>query len=292
MAFKKFKTMSIDDVTDILNYSIIENYLVSDIGEFPPEILSLEYPTVIKGMAFAFFLRGSVKVRLNSTEYIIKEHTLLTILPESVLEINGYTDRFLFEFLFFSPDFAYELNALKDISLLEKFVQSPVLETTKEQFDVLLEFHSFMTKQYKRKGQKYRELVAKNLFSAFVTELAGIYLETGKHGPETISRSEALFVQFRKLLLANVRTERTVQFYADKMCLSPNYLSQLIKSISHRSIMEWINELTIVYVKARLKTSALSVSQIAEEFNFPNTSFFCNYFKKRTGLTPLQYRKS
>lgn len=288
---RKFATMSVDDVSENIDYSIVKNYILSSTTADNQEI-SLEHPTAIDGIAFALCLRGSVRFQLNTKEYFIEKNMLLTILPGSICEALEHSDDVLFEYLFFSVDFIYDLNVPNDVNILEEVALSPLLKLTEEQFDNLLEFHTFMIKQYKRTDHKYRELLAKNLLASFLTELASVYSESERDKIKITGRKDELFQQFGKLLLAHISTERTVQFYADKMCLSPKYLSQLIKDVSGKSIMEWINNLTIVYIKAMLKTSKLSVLQISEELNFPNASFFGSYFKKHTGITPLQYRES
>lgn len=288
---KRFTVASIEDISDRIDYSIIKNYIVSDGTNIRSEI-SLEYPTAINGMAFVLCLKGSAKLRINAKEIDIEKNTLLTLLPGSICEMVEHSEDILFEFLFFSIDFTYELNMPPDTNILEKLAYFPALRLTEEQFGSLLEFHAFMIKQYKREKHLYRELLAKNLLSAFLTELCNIYEESEKDQIKITNRLEELFLQFRKLLLENIKTERTVQFYADKMCLSPKYLSQIIKRISGKPVMEWINSLTIVCIKAMLKTSSLSVLQISEELNFPNASFFGSYFKKHTGMTPIQYREA
>lgn len=291
---KKLTSISIDDFSENVDYSIVENYFISDSMKENREInaVSLEYPICVEGILFILCIKGTTKLQINMREYNIDEKTLLTILPGSVYEVVEYSEDILFEYIFLSVDFVYDLNVPSDVNILEKMFQHPILDLTEEQFNSLLEFYSFMMKQYKRENHKYRELLSKNLLSAFIVELFDIYAVIEGKEVKINSHKEKLIQQFIKLLIENIRFERTVQFYADKMCLSPKYLSQLIKKISGASMMEWINGLTIVYIKAMLKTSELSILQISDELNFPNASFFGSYFKKHTGMTPIQYRDS
>ncbi|MEZ5005647.1 MAG: helix-turn-helix domain-containing protein [Bacteroides graminisolvens] len=86
--------------------------------------------------------------------------------------------------------------------------------------------------------------------------------------------------------------ERNVAFYADKLCLSPRYLNTLVKNTSRQTVMEWLNQAVVIESKVLLKHSDLLVYQIADKLNFPNPSFFCKFFKKMTGMTPMEYQKS
>lgn len=88
----------------------------------------------------------------------------------------------------------------------------------------------------------------------------------------------------------NIKKERLAQFYVDKMFLSTKHVSRIIKDISGKSISKWIDEWVISSIKVLLKTTNMTVIQIAHELNFPNPSFMSNYRARHTGVTPIQYR--
>ena len=88
------------------------------------------------------------------------------------------------------------------------------------------------------------------------------------------------------------KTERNVPFYADKLYLTPRYLNSVVKQVSRRTVMDWVNDSVILEAKVMLKYGDKLVYQIADELNFPNVSFFCKFFKRETGMTPQAYQKS
>ena len=85
-------------------------------------------------------------------------------------------------------------------------------------------------------------------------------------------------------------SERNMAFYADKLCLTPKYLSKLVKSVSGRSAPDWIDAFVILEAKNMLKYSDLSIKEIVCKLNFPNQSVFYKFFKSHAGKTPSQYR--
>ena len=85
---------------------------------------------------------------------------------------------------------------------------------------------------------------------------------------------------------------RNVGFYADKLCLTPKYLSKLIKTATGRSAPEWIDSYVILEAKNLLKYSGTTIKEIVFKLNFPNQSVFYKFFKARTGMTPTEYRNS
>ncbi len=86
------------------------------------------------------------------------------------------------------------------------------------------------------------------------------------------------------------RTQRQL-LDADKLCLTPHYLSSVIRETSGQTVMQWINQASDPKPKVLLKHSNLLVFQISDELNFPNPSFFSKFFKRMTGMTPAEYQK-
>ena len=129
--------------------------------------------------------------------------------------------------------------------------------------------------------------------------LAGRYLELGKTILESglpkkqhpVSRANDIFNKFLRLLADYHTHERSVSFYADKLCLSPKYFSKLIKTASGRSAPDWIDTYVILEAKNYLKYSDMSIKQIVYQLHFADQPTFTKYFKAHTGLTPAQFRK-
>ena len=123
-------------------------------------------------------------------------------------------------------------------------------------------------------------------------ELAKSILQSGSSGSRhRISRAEEVLDKFFCLLQDCHAQERSVRFYADKLCLSPKYFSKLIRNASGRSAADWIDTYVIQEVKNCLKSTDLSIKQIVSRFNFADQPAFTKFFKMHTGMTPAQFRK-
>ena len=96
--------------------------------------------------------------------------------------------------------------------------------------------------------------------------------------------------EFSKLLMQYHRESRKASFYADKLCISTQYLSRILRECTGRSVNSWITEFVIAEAKYLLKSSDMSILQISEKLNFPNPSFFTRYFKQYAGITPMKFR--
>ena len=108
--------------------------------------------------------------------------------------------------------------------------------------------------------------------------------------PRTTRRNQ-VFEQFLKLVSEYHDTERGVAFYAEKLCLTPKYVSKLVKETSGRSAPDWIDSFVILEAKNLLKYSDVPIKEIVYRLHFPNQSVFYKYFKAHTGMTPSEYRR-
>lgn len=83
-----------------------------------------------------------------------------------------------------------------------------------------------------------------------------------------------------------------MQYYADKLCITPKYLTIITRQISGRNATSWITHTAILNAKSLLTGTRLTVQQISNKLNFPNPSFFGQYFLRHTGMTPKEFRRS
>ncbi|MDR1500835.1 MAG: helix-turn-helix domain-containing protein [Prevotella sp.] len=242
-------------------------------------------------VTFVFFEKGEGSIRIDSNEYSIVTNTLLTLLPGSIYSNIHYTEDVAFKFIRFSADDASKLSLMTGVNIYETIYNYPCIKLTDEQFNNLLEFRSFILRQCNRKNHPHREVLVKTLLPSFIIEISGVYAKRLNKNVNT-DRHKELFHQFNKLLFDNIKKERAAQFYADKMFLSTKYASHIIKEVSGKSMAKWINEWAISSIKIMLKTMDITVAQISEELNYPNPSYMGRYFKKHTGMTPIQYRNN
>lgn len=103
-------------------------------------------------------------------------------------------------------------------------------------------------------------------------------------------KQEVLFDAFFNLILQHYKDSREVRFYADKLYLTPKYLSTVVKQLTGKTALEWINDYVILEAKSLLKSTNKSIQQISEELHFPSQSFFGKYFKRLVGISPKAYR--
>ena len=106
------------------------------------------------------------------------------------------------------------------------------------------------------------------------------------------TRAETIFSDFIRLVEQNYKEVRRVSWYGHQLCITPKYLSETVKAVSHRTPNEWIDNYVSLEIRVQLKNSTKSIKEISEELHFPNQSFMGKYFKEQVGMSPSEYRKS
>lgn len=255
-------------------------------------LLHAEYPHLVEGILIVCCLKGTAKVRVNLTEYDIAENTVAVAVPNYVIQLLEHSEDLQLEFLFFSFDFISDIGLLTEIGEIGKIVEErPCLYLYREDFMELLNIHGVIVRQHQKK-RAYRREIIQNLLYALCYQILQLYTtKEVNRADKKLIRGEEIFKKFMSLLFEYYKTERSVQFYAEKLNITPKYLSKVIRETSFKPPSDLIDEMVITAAKALLKSSNLTVAQIADELNFANPSFFGAYFKKRVGMTPLEYRE-
>lgn len=109
--------------------------------------------------------------------------------------------------------------------------------------------------------------------------------------PKEQDSKDRIFQTFLVSLFRHYKSEREVAFYAAEQCLSPRYFSSIIKEKSGHSALQWIIQMVISSARQILRSSDLTIKEIATEFHFPSQSFFGKYFKQYVGVSPKEYRR-
>ena len=171
--------------------------------------------------------------------------------------------------------------------------KNPLTVFDHDEFQSLYTSLDFVRNKMRQHTHVFQQDVVKYALALFFTDLGNLYFGKRKyHSAPTLSRKEELFTDFQTLLREHCKKQHDVKFYADKLCITTQYLSSILKEQSGRSASQWIQEALIIEAKSVLKSPRVNVQQVADRLNFPDQSTFGKFFKKYTGLSPMSFRKS
>lgn len=270
------------------NSLILKDYLVSK-TKFRNSVLQLNQALAFEGVIFIFCIKGKIIIKKNSSENIITENTIFTILPYHVIEISYASADLDIEYQFFSMDYILDFFFSSGQSSPFSIHVSPFIKVEKEELDDILDYHYFILSKSVT-THPYREKILKRLLHTLIIAVGGLY---GIHF--MIEKTHSVHVKkvvdrFFSLLFDYSKEKKNVAFFADKLCLSPKYVSTLILKHTGRPILFWVNMFLTLHAKHLLKSTDLTILQISEELGFSNPSFFGKYFKRETGISPGKYR--
>lgn len=259
------------------------------------EMEIFRFPSRLNALIIGVGTEGETSLTSNLQEFRLKKDSLFIFSPKHILQVQS-NNRFKAHLIVIAPDFLKRINidTKRMMPLFLQFGSLPCMELTHAESQSLRSFISMVEQELKGSETDFSSEIIGRLIAATIYKVGDILTHYLTEHPEVDSpihnRAEEYFRQFTELLGEHYKHERSVGFYARQLCITPKYLTTLIKRISGKSVSEWIDNYVILEAKTLLKYSNMSVQEIAYYLNFPNQSFFGSYFKRNAGMSPSQYK--
>ena len=262
-------------------------------------------PIRLVGNGMVFCVKGSVHMSVNLNEYDVKEGCLVVLTDQDIVKVEKGSDDDIknlhWVVIAMSQNFLtnFRVDFRKILSEGVALIETPVLHLDQNIRGYFEDYLKLIGKLANSELPMYKDAV-RSLISSMVSIAAGQWIaDINRLRDEKVvklnSRSEhktLTFRQFIKLVSENYTQQRQVVFYADQLCMSPKYLSKLVKDVSGKSAPEWIDSYVLLEAKHLLKYSDMPIKEIVFRLNFSNQTVFYKYFKAHTGMTPTDYRNS
>lgn len=259
------------------------------------EMEIFRFPSRLNALIIGVGTEGETSLTSNLQEFRLKKDSLFIFSPKHILQVQS-NNRFKAHLIVIAPDFLKRINidTKRMMPLFLQFGSLPCMELTQAESQSLRSFISMVEQELKGSETDFSSEIIGGLIAATIYKVGDILTHYLTEHPEVDSpihnRAGEYFRQFTELLGEHYKHERSVGFYARQLCITPKYLTTLIKRISGKSVSEWIDNYVILEAKTLLKYSNMSVQEIAYYLNFPNQSFFGSYFKRNAGMSPSQYK--
>lgn len=245
--------------------------------------------------AYAICLLRKGTIQLESDLFIHKTEApaIFTIAPSSIRKFSDADLAYDAEILFFRKEVF--LEGLSDINCLDKFdffekAGHQVVALSEEQFQQFETYFDLVRKK-SFENTPNASTIVRNFIYIILNEIDDVHQSQKTDKTQDAELHSHILSQFKSLLSDHFIEERQVAFYADKLHLTPKYFSTVIKKVSGKTAGTWINEMLLLESKVRLQNKQLSIAQIANDLNFSDPSHFGKFFRKHTGISPLEYRK-
>ncbi len=281
-------------------FSVYDNLLgVADIDSFSmnegSKTTQYYLPDRTHKIGMIWILEGECILQIDNTPYRLSGHSFLLVPSWGAVYISSVSEDFKAKMLIADKRFMDECITNKQIlSFFNCLFVKRMLQTSLEEEDICLlntNFDSLRDKIKISSHAYYKEIIPVN-FMSFLLDVSHILNKTKENNISTPStRKEEIFNKFLDLLLEHYKEQHEVAFYADKLFITPQYLTLIIKELTGKTTNKWIDDTLILEARKLLKTTQTTVQQIADLLNFSDQSTFGKFFKKYHGISPAEYRK-
>jgi len=243
----------------------------------------------------------NTKFRYGQQRYDFDEGVMFFMSPGQVFGIEVGKDAIIKRtgwMLLVHPDFLWNTALAKTIKQYEYFdysVNEALFLSDKEETAIIGIMQSI--------EQEYKSNIDKFSQSIIIAQLELLFVQSDRfYHRQFITRkitNHKILTRLEELLTNYFDSDDlinkglpSVQYVADKLNVSPNYLSDLLKVLTGQSTQQHIHNKLIEKAKERLSTTDLSVSEIAYELGFEHSQSFSKLFKSKTEMTPIKFRSS
>ena len=253
----------------------------------------LESPRKFNFQLLVRHFAGSAKIKVDMVEYDLSEPiNLIRVMSGQILMVEHISDDFdgvvvIMPNSFLESMLVYMNNALPfNVATRSNCVK----HLSNSEVDLSDMFLKAIVQVLRNQTNPHLDRVLQHVMMAifYSSEEIRNQLET-ESGAYT--SADAISKEFMRLVKDNFRSERQLQFYADKLCITPRYLSRVVKECTGSSAADWIERYVVLEARALLKSTSMTIQQISDELNFPSQTFFGKYFKRRVGMSPKLYRR-
>ena len=252
----------------------------------------VNHPVKLSFTIAIFCLSGRMSFQINLQDFELRANNLLVVLEGAIGEYRGMSDDTRIAVIAFASEYfqtALQIDAT--MTLQRRLYSSPLSEAMEESMAIyrLMKAKITETDNPFRKGALlgYTQVLTYNSYKYLLT--ADTEAEKLK---EKSSRRQELYTQFIHEVQKSYTKERSISYYADVLCVTPKYLSQIVHQVSGRFAGDWITDFVILEAKALLKSRKYTIQQVADMLHFANQSFFGKYFKDKVGCSPSEYQKA
>ena len=238
-------------------------------------------------------LQGKGQLDLNGDTHTIEADDLLICHPNIVIGKSMVSFDMEFRCIAMSPEYIRQLAVIADNSwdVLKFLEKSPVIHLCHKETETFCQYYDLILSRLTDEPKHHLKEATDALLLAFLYEFHDTMERFIQLKPPTYSSNERLFRSFLELLTSSYPKGRTVSGYADRLHITPKYLSAVCKETCGHTASDLINEYVMKDALYLLKKSDKSIKEIVNELDFPNLSFFGKYVKRHTGLSPKQYRE-
>ncbi len=271
-----------------------DNKLTCALTDKQLTMLSNELTGALNWYSFTLVTEGYIILDNGGGEMIFTPNEMFVFYPGSPIYIHETSDDYRGICLICDEQMVHDTQAFRNlikasIIPISNYGNSKV--TLSPSDAQRLRSLMLLIRQYIMQPLSLKNEILEQLYSVFINDLVSI--QSFEKTRLSISRqSEEIFISFYTLLTSNYLEHRDLKFYADSLFITTTYLSRIVKQITGKTVIDCINELLAMEATRLLKSTAMTVEQIADQLHFATSASLDKFYKRMRGITPLAVRKN
>lgn len=251
-------------------------------------------PGAIAAYGYTIVLQGWMTMLFNGREVHFTKDDLIIYTPGMMVSVIAISDDCRGICLVADKDFAFESPTMRDAIraayLPAVELSEPRLTLAEEDNLHLMELMGIIRRYLLSADHPFRSECLRTTYGLFLLELNTIQERTicNRRFPKRI---EELFFDFLRLVPIHFAEHHDVAFYASQLCITPRYLSQIVRDISGRTVVDYINQMLLMEASYLLQQTSLPIVQIADRLHFSEAASFTRFFTRMKGMTPREFRR-
>ena len=269
---------------------LTENIIICNASTFPHWLTEPFYSDYV-GIVVCH--QGTFRFCVDGTSYTTKADETVFLSKGIMLQVTESSSDLQFTLLFYHSENIRPMLGNTVVTMrLYATIYPKACHIIHTGFENMLASYARMLQALEQQEDTspYSAYEEKLLLLAVTYRLCSIFSMSYKVAGKDMARKIEIFESLLKLIEDNYMRERSVAFYADQLCLTPKYLSVMVKSLCGNTVQQLLFKAIIRRSIFLMKNTNMSIQQISYELNFPNASTFGTFFKKHTGLSPKHYR--
>ena len=251
-------------------------------------------PGTIAAYSYTIVLQGWMTMLYNGREVHFTKDDLIIYTPGMMVSVIDISDDIRGICLVADKDFTFELPTMRDAI---RAAYLPAVELSESRLTLaendlqnLMELMGIIHRYLLSADHPFRSECLRTTYGLFLLELNAIQ-ERAIRNRRFPKRIEELFFDFLRLVPIHFAEHHDVAFYASQLCITPRYLSQIVREVSGRTVVDYINEMLLMETSYLLQQTSLPIADIAVRLHFSETASLTRFFTRMKGINPSLYRK-
>lgn len=239
-------------------------------------------------------IEGESTIYINNEMYSIHKNDILLCHPQTIFERKITNLDFKYCGFCLSPEYVKQISLISSNSwnAILFIENNPIIALDENESSLFLQYYNLIRSKFETESQHHLKQLIDMLLQAFIYEFHDSMEKRIKIDPPQYNSADNLFISFLDILVNSYPKQRSVSYYAEKLFVTPKYLSAICKEISGETASDLITRYVKKDIENLLKQPNKTIKEIANELDFANLSFFGKYVKRIFGVSPKEYREN